>query len=355
MRTIDAKQNQKEAISEAVKILNEDGIIIFPTETCYGVAVDPTNQVAVDKLLEYKRRPEGKAISVAVADLDMARHYVNINDTAEDVYSKLLPGPITVISVYRGDLARGIVSEYNTLGIRLPDFKFTQELIKAFGKPITATSANSSGKKTPYKIIDILDNISNKQKELIDLVLDFGELPKNPPSTVIDTTKSDLQILRKGTLLPTRLVEEVSINSDIEMQEKGYLLIKNEKKNLKDKAIVILFNAELGTGKTQFTKGIAKGLRILDNVNSPTYSLMKEYDYDGGKLIHLDAWRLEDDRELKNIGLDSYIKPGNVISVEWSGGTQQYFAELNGDSTVLFIEIEIAYISQNSRKLKIYR
>src|SRR3989344_8426246 len=91
-------KNTESVLEEATGVLNRGGLIIYPTETCYGVGVDATNPDAVKKLLSYKERPEGKAISVAVADEAMAREYVDVNETAQNLYENFLPGPITVIS-----------------------------------------------------------------------------------------------------------------------------------------------------------------------------------------------------------------------------------------------------------------
>src|SRR5680860_1375363 len=178
----------KKIIEEAVKVLEKGGLVIYPTETLYGIGVDATNQKAVDKLLTYKTRREGKPLSIAVNSLQMAKEYVEINPTAHNLYSNFLPGPLTVVSPGLGKVAKGVESEIGTLGIRIPKYELILDIIESFGKPITATSANASYKKQPYCIDDILENISTKQKNLIDLIIDAGQLEKRDPSTVVDTT-----------------------------------------------------------------------------------------------------------------------------------------------------------------------
>ena len=296
--------NQREAIKKAVRVLAEGGLIIYPTETCYGVGVDATNPDAVKKLLAYKDRPEGKAISVAVADEAMAREYVDVNETAQNLYENFLPGPITVISESKHKIAPGIEAEDGSLGIRIPNYPFTLELIKQFGKPITATSANLSGRKTPYAIKDILDNTSEKNRKLIDLVIDAGELPHNPPSTVVDTRLNDERILREGSIrfqnrisnIPTspayggirRASKNQKDKSNIknfitktpeETQNLGEKLMKNLLPKLQNKCVVFALQGELGAGKTQFAKGVARALGIKENVTSPTFTLIKEYEF----------------------------------------------------------------------------
>lgn len=359
MQIIKAIKNEyQDAVSQAVKVLQNGGLVIYPTETCYGVAVDASNPQAVLKLLEYKRRPEGKAISIAVSDKEMAEKYVELNATAKSVYEKFLPGPVTVISKDKGLLASGLASEFSTLGVRIPDYEIAEAITKELGAPITATSANSSGRKTPYTIQDVLDNITLRQKELIDLILDAGELPHNPPSTVIDTTKEDLKILRHGDITMGTLITTETVNSAEAMQKQGEDLIRSYKNILAEKALLIMFNADLGAGKTQFIKGVAKELGIKDNVNSPTFVLMKEYDHNynnlTGQLIHLDAWRLESLAEMDAFALPQYFKIGNVIAVEWAGIAKEYLESISDRNDVAKVYIEIEYKSLDERTLRIY-
>lgn len=351
------KENLKEVASIAKEVLKNGGLVIYPTETCYGVGVNALNEDAVSRLLKYKRRPEGKAVSIAVSDISMAEKYVEINQVAKNVYKNFLPGPVTVISKDLNKVCKDLTSEENTLGVRIPKYLLVTEIIKECGFPITATSANSSGKKNPYKISDILENITAKQKELIDLIIDAGELEHNPPSTVIDTTKEEMKVLRRGNIKVGKLLVDKVIKSDIEMQEAGKELVQKHKNLLKDNCILIMFNAELGAGKTQFVKGVAKELGIQSNINSPTFILVKEYPYkteiSKGELIHIDAWRLESLEELKRIELESYLKIGNILAVEWAGKAQEYLNELS-DNKVIKIYVEISYIDLNTRLIKIY-
>jgi L-threonylcarbamoyladenylate synthase len=352
------KTEYADAVAEAVKVLKAGGLVVYPTETCYGVAVAATNAQAVKKLLEYKRRPEGKAISIAVADKAMAEKYVELNETATNIYDKFLPGPITVISEDKGIVAAGLASEFGTLGVRIPDNGLALAIIKELAEPITATSANVSGRKTPYAVQDILDNVTSRQKDLIDIILDAGELPHNPPSTVIDTTKEALKILRHGDINLGRLITTETITSEEAMQQQGSELIKNYKNILAEKAILIMFNADLGAGKTQFIKGVARELEIKDIVNSPTFILLKEYDHNynniQGKLIHLDAWRLESLAEMNEFDLTQYFKPGNVIAVEWAGIAKEYLESISARDDVAKIYIEIEYKTLAERTLRIY-
>jgi len=157
------EKTEQNIIKQAVKILESGGLIVYPTETCYGLAADATNQEAIDKLLSYKRRREGKPLSVLVDSKKTANKYVEINESASRLYDRFLPGPMTVISkVKPSKLANGVVSELGTLGIRISSYPFAMALAKAYGKPITATSANASWQKKPYSVQDILKPLNEK-------------------------------------------------------------------------------------------------------------------------------------------------------------------------------------------------
>jgi L-threonylcarbamoyladenylate synthase len=94
-------------MAQTKEILAQGGLVLFPTETTYGAGVDATNQLAVNKLLAYKSRREGKPLSVLVANPEMAGKFVEINDQAQQLYDQFLPGPVTVISKSLGSGGRG--------------------------------------------------------------------------------------------------------------------------------------------------------------------------------------------------------------------------------------------------------
>lgn len=348
-------KNKEEIIKEAVDTLNKGGLIIYPTETCYGVGGNALEANAVNKVLLYKHRPEGKAVSVAVLNKDMATRYVILNDTAESIYDNFLPGPVTVISASKGVVDKRLEAEDGTLGVRIPRYQLILDIISKLDAPITSTSANSSGKKTPYTVEDVIQNITKKQLELIDLIIDAGELTHNPPSTVIDTTKEDLKVIRKGNFSLGKIIIDKVIENEEDMRKLGEDLINRYIGSLKYKSLLVLFNAELGAGKTQFTKGIAEGLGIIEVVNSPTFVILKEYRVPDttNSLIHIDAWRLESIDELKRMDIDKYLIKGNVVVVEWAGMARDYLSSIDKKDN-LRLYIEIGYESLSKRRVKIY-
>lgn len=200
MQIVDIKKNS-EAVKKAAEAIRNGGLVVFPTDTVYGLMVDPTNKKAVEKLLNFKNRWTGKAISVAVLDKKMAMEYVKLSKNDVNIYSTLLPGPFTIINNGKHKVAKGIEAENGTLGIRIPDNKYITDLVKLLKKPVTATSANLAGRKPNYSIEGFLKSLSKKKREMIDLIVDAGKLPRNKPSTVIDLTESEIKVLRRGDLI----------------------------------------------------------------------------------------------------------------------------------------------------------
>lgn len=335
-------KEDKNAINPTIKALSEGELIFLATETVYIAAVDATNKNAVRKLISFKNRPFGKPFSVGVTDIDMAKEYVEINKTAEKLYKQFLPGPVTIVSKGKHVVAPGVEAENGTLGIRIPDYPFLQDVIKTFKKPITTTSANAAYQRRPYKLSDVINNISEKQKKLIDLMIDAGELPHNEPSTVIDTTIDDTPIvLRQG---------EIKIKNKNEVLSRSEENTKNIAKELWQKyedykgkrAIIFALEGKMGVGKTQFVKGLALAMGISEVVTSPSYDL--EYVYESKlkktKLFHIDTWRMIDpNREISDLETKSKISDKSVIAIEWADRITDTIRKYSEDAIVVWVNI----------------
>lgn len=332
------------SIGEIANILNNGGLIVFPCETVYGIGCDSQNPNAVRKLNKYKQRPLGKPYAIMATDREMAERCVDLNNTAKELYGKFLPGPMTIVSKGKRRVAPGVESEIGTLGVRIPNYEFMLKLIKAFDRPIVATSANASYKKRPYKIADILENISDTQKKLIDLIVDAGELPHNEPSTVIDTTLDDLVTLRQGDIV---ISNQLSVTSFSEEQTRntGKELWQKYEKHAGQRAIVFALEGPMGAGKTQFTKGLAKAMGIKEEVISPTFNLELRYQgsgaqrHKGTELIHMDAWRMQNGEELENLGLRGLISDRSVLAIEWADRVADTIRKYNEEAVVVWVKI----------------
>ncbi|MFH0942634.1 MAG: L-threonylcarbamoyladenylate synthase [Candidatus Beckwithbacteria bacterium] len=348
-------------ISKAVAILKSGGLIIYPTETCYGAGVDATNQTAVNKLLSYKTFRQGKPMSVAVTDQTMAAKYIHLNSTAKNLYAKFLPGPLTVISRGRHKLAQGIESATGTLGIRIPDYPLIIKIIAKLNQPITATSANVSYKPRPYSIPQLLKSLSVRQKKLIDFIIDAGQLPLRPASTIVDTTLDDPLILRQGKITLSHLAGVITKSPQATSQLAQTLMLKHWN-DLQNQPLIFLLIGDLGSGKTQFAKGIGQFLGITQTIASPTYILEKEYPYTrhqvSGLFLHLDTWRIQDLTELEQLNLASCLKPKNILAIEWADRTLKPLLSLAKSAHAKIITIKLQTSSElplTSRRITVGR
>lgn len=149
----------KEIIADAVRVLQGGGVILYPTDTVWGLGCDATNEEAVKKVFEIKRRAESKSLVLLAADLDMvARHVNRIPDMAIDLV-EVNDAPMTIVYPGAIGLAPSVVAEDGSVGIRIPLDGFCLELVRRFRKPLVSTSANVSGEPAPKGFRDISQEI----------------------------------------------------------------------------------------------------------------------------------------------------------------------------------------------------
>ncbi len=352
-KVINIGQVGKEAaVQRAVEVLSQSGVVIYPTETCYGVGVDATNKKAVDKLYGFKGMRRKKPVSIAVSDARMASKYVRINRSAYFFYKHFLPGPYTVISEYKGGVDERLVAVNKTLGVRVPDYELVSMIVKRLSKPITATSANPTGYKTPYSVKDDILTIDEKYLRYVDLILDAGVLPRRPPSVVVDTTKEEIKVLRgdQWPFLPV-FKEKFLSRSPEETVGYGVRLVDIIGQDKKPK--VMLLSGVLGAGKTHLVKGIGQGLGVSEVMKSPSFVLMKEYEIKGVKLIHVDLWRLKTAEEVESLGLDKYIRKGNWVVIEWAERNIEFISRWLNKASGWVIELEV--VREKEREIRTYK
>lgn len=185
-------------IKEAVKILNKGGIIIFPTDTAFGIGCRLDNEDAIKKLFEIRRRPISQATPVLVDSLEMAQKYVK--EIKKDVIEKLIkpywPGALTIVLPCIKEKVHPLVrGGGENIGVRMPNNQVIQDIIKNVGVPILGPSANFHGQKTPFEY----EYLDPELLKLVDFVLE-GECSVKRPSTIIDCSKTPWQVLRIGAI-----------------------------------------------------------------------------------------------------------------------------------------------------------
>jgi len=179
-------------VKYAVNILKDGGVIIYPTDTLYGFGVDATNVWAIDKINRIKGR--SGPMSVIAADKMMAINWMDIEDEQIEGVKPYLGGAQTLIAPVKPNIVSiKILGESNSLGIRIPNSKFCNDLASQFGKPIVSTSVNRTGKQPMSDTFQIESEFSSE----IDLLIDGGTLPKSMGSTIYKFIDGKIIILRK--------------------------------------------------------------------------------------------------------------------------------------------------------------
>lgn len=190
------------AVRKASDVLAGSGLVIFPTETVYGLAADALSGEAVRRVWEVKGRPSDKPLPVQVADIGGLRLlWREVPEDLLPLINAFMPGPLTLV-YWRSALVPDIVTAgRDTVGVRIPDHPVALALLRAFGRPIVAPSANLSGEEPPSRIQDI----SPRLLEQVELVIDAGDTGGGIPSTVLDATVRPARVLRAGALSPHEL------------------------------------------------------------------------------------------------------------------------------------------------------
>lgn len=175
--------SQQFDVRDAVRVLHEGGTILYPTDTIWGIGCDATNARAVRKVFAIKERLKEKSLIILVRDLEQLRNHVeHVPELAIDIMESI-NDPLTIIYPGARNLASNVAAPDGSIGIRIPRDNFCQELLSAFGKPITSTSANVSGDPSPVSFSKIKQAI----REAVDYVVPFEEksirMPR--PSTII--------------------------------------------------------------------------------------------------------------------------------------------------------------------------
>ena len=342
MQIISTKDSK--ALQLTCKVLSLGELVIYPTETCYGIAADSQKPNAISKLLSYKG-DRHRQVSIAVSSQEMAEKYVALNALSNNLYANFLPGPITVISASLHLVDPRLESSSGTLGVRIPKFDFALALIKAYGKPITATSANTSGKKEPYSLRDWQKYTAPSKQQMVSLFLDGGKLTERPTSTVVDTTLNAPEILRQGEIvLPASSPTFIS-HSEEETIAFASSLTKKYLNLSRKYPLIFALQGDLGVGKTRIGKGVALALGVKENVASPTYTLLHEYPYSlskySGTLYHLDTWRLSDLSELEStLHLSTLMKPGNILVMEWAGKAKNLIEKYKDLYPIILLDLK---------------
>lgn len=195
--------SEQAEIDKAAAIIRSGGIVAFPTETFYGLAADPFNPLALQRIFELKMRPAEKAVLVLI---DHIRRLDLLVTEVPSLYHSLMsrwwPGPLTLVFPCRMEVPPLLTGETGTIAVRISSNPLAQALVRAVGGPITATSANISGHEPAATVHEVIDQFGGK----LDYVLDGGRTPGSGGSTIVYMKGDTLELVRPGVIPFEKLV-----------------------------------------------------------------------------------------------------------------------------------------------------
>jgi L-threonylcarbamoyladenylate synthase len=192
------------AIRDAAQLLRDGRVVAYPTDTFYGLAVDPRNVVAVRRLFELKGRAQTAALTLIAADLAQAEEAGEFNPLASRLAAEWWPGPLTIVVTARSIIVREMLAGGTTVGIRVPADDVARALARQFGFCITATSANRSGANPAVVAEDVIAGLPQ-----IDAVIDAGGVKGGAPSTLVSAHDGRATLVREGSIAWERVIRSL--------------------------------------------------------------------------------------------------------------------------------------------------
>jgi L-threonylcarbamoyladenylate synthase len=190
-------------ITHAVQVLKRGGVVAYPTDTFYGLAVDPRNAVAVGRLFTLKGRDATKPSPLIAASVDQAELAVLFDDRARALAAAFWPGPLSIVLPARSMICAGVLGGGATAAVRVPDDEVARRLAGELGFCITATSANLSGNPSARSVAEIDAAV----RDGVDYIVDAGAAPGGSPSTIVDLTTNVPRLIRAGAIAWNRVLD----------------------------------------------------------------------------------------------------------------------------------------------------
>jgi len=202
---IAAESPEDAVVSHALDVLRRGGIVAYPTDTLYGLAVDPRDETAVARLFEAKGREDRMAIPLIASSVEQALAAAEMTSIELALARRFWPGPLTIVASAKASLARGVLGGRSTVAIRVPAHPVACAIAAGLGFCITATSANRSGEPAASRA----DEISGALAAHIDLLLDAGAVTGGLPSTIVEIATTGPRLVRPGAVPWERVLESL--------------------------------------------------------------------------------------------------------------------------------------------------
>ncbi len=188
----------EEDVERALATLKQGGVLVFPTETSYGLGCDATNPQATERIMRMKDRPRDQALSVLVSDRAMVEVYGKVDPVLESIIGKHWPGPLTIVFPTTNPFLSPDCVHGGTIAMRISSHPIAQRLVTALGKPLVATSANVHGHSAAYSIEEARKQFAQRD-DGPDAYLDGGVLSEVPASMIIECVKGEIVVHRMGS------------------------------------------------------------------------------------------------------------------------------------------------------------
>ncbi len=194
---LDPSHPEEQVIDRASRLLTQGEIIVYPTETLYGIGGKALDAGVVERIQSLKGRPDGRPILVIVpSEEQVAAVARNIGACARALMRAFWPGPLTLVLEALPELPAAVTGGTGSVGVRVPSHPVCLALLKRCGFPLTSTSANKTGAATPRTVSEIQASLGNG----VALYLDAGELPESRPSTIVDARGGEPRLVREGAI-----------------------------------------------------------------------------------------------------------------------------------------------------------
>lgn len=193
-------------LKEPAEIIKKGGIVIFPTETVYGIGTNGFDESAIKRLYNIKQRPLNKPISLLVSNMEMVNQIAkDITDLEYKLMDEFFPGPFTIILKKKEIISDILTANQDTVGIRMPNGKIARQLVEYANVPIATPSANISGKPSGTNLKDIIQDFNGK----VDYFIDGGKSKLGTASTIVKVIDNIPHILRQGSITKEQ-IENIS-------------------------------------------------------------------------------------------------------------------------------------------------
>ena len=199
MKTLfyDWKENiNAEELENVIKVIIDGGVVIFPTDTVYGVAANSLDETAIKKLFDLKERNDNKPICVLTSSVDKIKKIAYVRDEEQKIIDKYMPGALTIILDKKEIVSDVLTSGLKTVGVRIPNNEIALRILDKLEYPLATTSANISGMEAAVKKEDLIKEFEGK----VDIIIDGGITDLKVSSTIVKIKNNEIEVLRQGTI-----------------------------------------------------------------------------------------------------------------------------------------------------------